>query len=322
MTGKPTQFITQAVDLSDRLHAEEELQRRIEQQSVVARLGQHALEGVESVRLLDEAAEAIADTLAVDLVGILELCEESEGMRLAAGHGFPEGMVRGPSQPMTDMHRAGLEQLRNGPLAFDDFASEHGPSDVLHRFGVKSSMSVLIGERAQPFGALGVYSRTPRHFNDLDASFVQSVANVLWNAIAPARVGAGHPPPGAARPADRPAQPRAVPRPPHAGARPGAPSPDQARRDAPRPRPLQAGQRQPRPPRRRRAAAGRTPGSPRRCAPRTPSRDSAVTSSWCSARTSTTAARFTGWRHESRRRSGVRSCSTAPSTSSARASAP
>ena len=105
-------------------------------------------------------------------------------MRLAAGHGFPEGMVRGPSQPLTEMHRAGLEQLRNGPLAFDDFASAHGTTDLLHSFGVTSSMSVLIGERAQPFGALGVYSRSPRQFNDLDASFVQSVANVLWNAIA------------------------------------------------------------------------------------------------------------------------------------------
>ena len=221
--GTPTQFVTQAVDMSDRLHAEEELRRRVEQQSVVARLGQHALEGVESTRLLDEAAEAIADTLDVDLVGVLELCDEGRGIRLAAGHGFPGGMVRGPSSPMTDMHRAGLEQLRNGPLAFDDFESAHGPNDLLHRFGVKSSMSELIGERAQPFGALGVYNRSPRHFNDLDASFVQSVVNVL-GMPSPAAIRAGHPPPGAARPAHRPAQPRAVPRPPRPGAARGAPA--------------------------------------------------------------------------------------------------
>jgi diguanylate cyclase (GGDEF)-like protein/PAS domain S-box-containing protein len=182
--GRPTQYVTQAVDMSDRLHAEAELRRRVEQQSVVARLGQHALEGVETVRLLDEAVEAIAETLEVELVSVLELCEEGQGMRLAAGHGFPGGMVRGPSMPLTDLHREGLEQLRDGPLAFDDFESAHGANDILSRFGVKSSMSVLIGERSQPFGAFGVHSRSPRHFNDLDASFVQSVANVLWNAIA------------------------------------------------------------------------------------------------------------------------------------------
>ena len=246
--GRPLHFITQAVDVSERLKAEDELQRRVEQQSVVARLGQHALEGVESTRLLDEAAEAIAQTLGVDIVGVLELTDEGRSLRLAAGHGFAEGMVRGLSMPMSDVHRSGLEDLRNGPLVFDDFEEAHGPDDLLLRYGVQSSMSVLIGERAP---ALRRARRLQPHAEAFQRPRRELRAGGRQRPVErdrPPRVRPAHPPPGPARPADRAAQPRALRRPPDPGARPRAPPRHPARgRAVPRPRPLQVRQRQPRP---------------------------------------------------------------------------
>lgn len=126
--GQPTRFVTQAVDITERLRVEAELRGRVDQQSVVSRLGQHALEGVESTRLLDEAAHAIGETLGVDLVSILEICDDGESLRLAAGSGFPDGMVRGLSMPFSDDHRASLEQLREGPLAIDDITASDVPT--------------------------------------------------------------------------------------------------------------------------------------------------------------------------------------------------
>ena len=96
----------------------------------------------------------------------------------------------------------------------------------------------------------------------------------------------------AARRAHRAAEPHAVPRPARAVAAPRAPQRRRRRRRraVPRPRPLQGRQRLARPPGRRPAAASRSPsGSTRRCAPATPSRGSAATSSPCCWRTSTDA---------------------------------
>ena len=92
----------------------------------------------------------------------------------------------------------------------------------------------------------------------------------------------------AARRADRAAQPHAVPRPARAVAAPRAPPRRRVRRGGavPRPRPLQARQRLARPPGRRPAAAAPSrSGSTRRCAPATPSRAWAATSSPCCSRT-------------------------------------
>ena len=89
----------------------------------------------------------------------------------------------------------------------------------------------------------------------------------------------------------------------------------------PRPRPLQARQRQPRPPGRRRAAGRRRRrGSSRRCARATRSRDSAATSSGSCSRTSPASATRSRWPSGSRRSFARPFVLRAPSTSSRPAS--
>jgi diguanylate cyclase (GGDEF)-like protein/PAS domain S-box-containing protein len=63
-------------DITDRKLAEAELERRAEQQATVARLGEHALEGVDVTELMKEALEEAARILDVEMGAVLECSDE------------------------------------------------------------------------------------------------------------------------------------------------------------------------------------------------------------------------------------------------------
>src|SRR4051794_24102621 len=59
-SGRPTQFLSQVVDLTERRLAEAEAHRSAERQTVVAALGEHALQGLGIPDLLQEAVSEVA----------------------------------------------------------------------------------------------------------------------------------------------------------------------------------------------------------------------------------------------------------------------
>jgi PAS domain S-box-containing protein len=80
-----------AVSFTDITHlkaSERELRWRADQQSVVADLGRHALEGTPIPELLEEAARRVALALDVDRCGIAERLSASGRLRLRAGVGW------------------------------------------------------------------------------------------------------------------------------------------------------------------------------------------------------------------------------------------
>jgi light-regulated signal transduction histidine kinase (bacteriophytochrome) len=62
----------------------------------------------------------------------------------------------------------------------------HGPA-LLVEHGVISGVSAIIGAPERPYGVLGVHTTRRRDFSQQDVHFVQSVANLLADAIARAR---------------------------------------------------------------------------------------------------------------------------------------
>jgi diguanylate cyclase (GGDEF)-like protein/PAS domain S-box-containing protein len=182
--GRAVQFFTQAVDLTERKRSEQEARRRATQQSVVATLGARALEGVELPRLLEEAAAAVASTLELDLVSVLEARPGGNEVVVRAAIGFDDDLIARAVLPVRPGGRLDRSLRAKGPLVTEDLAASEMEASTLERHGVTSSLSVCIGERDQPFGLIGAHSRERRSFSVEDADFLAAVANLLWDAIA------------------------------------------------------------------------------------------------------------------------------------------
>jgi diguanylate cyclase (GGDEF)-like protein/PAS domain S-box-containing protein len=172
-------------DITDRKYAEAELERRAAQQAAVARLGEHALERAAIADLIDEAVAAAAEILEVELALVGELMPDGASFQLRAGFGFPASAVGNASAATGSGSQAGYTLQTGGPVVVVDWASEKrfACSPVLDDQGVRSGLTVAIEGRDGPFGVFGVHARRPRAYSRGDIDFVQSLANVLADAL-------------------------------------------------------------------------------------------------------------------------------------------
>jgi diguanylate cyclase (GGDEF)-like protein len=178
---------------SDELQAERaagaELSRRLTQQSVVARLGELALQRPDLDVLLDEACRAVVDGLAADCVYLLEAAGGEGLMRVRAGRGWPDGFVGSEFEVLSYADAEQRERYAAGPVVIDDLPNDPSwRARPLREHGVVSSATVLVGRRDAPTGLLGAHTRTRRNFSEQDLDFLSAVAHVLNGAVEGLRV--------------------------------------------------------------------------------------------------------------------------------------
>jgi len=173
-------------DVSERVERERELERRVRQQEVITELGQRALEDRDLDGLLAEAAERVAETLETDFTEVLELQPDGEELLLREGIGWREGTVGQTTVPATEdgsqaAHTLGVDE----PVVVEAHASESrfDAPDLLGSHDVSSGITTIVGPIDEPWGILGTHDSDERSFSDNDVAFVQSVANILANAI-------------------------------------------------------------------------------------------------------------------------------------------
>ena len=172
-------------DITDRKHVDAELEQRVAQQAAVARLGEHALEGASTSSLMQEAVARAAEILGVEVAGVAELLSEEAGFVLRSGFGWPESAVGSERTRAGATTQAGATILTQAPVLVADWATERRfvQSVTLRELGVRSGLAVPIEGSRRPFGVLGVQSLEPRAFTAGDIDFLQSLANVLADAI-------------------------------------------------------------------------------------------------------------------------------------------
>jgi diguanylate cyclase (GGDEF)-like protein/PAS domain S-box-containing protein len=173
--GHALQLFSQLLDLTGRREAEDELARRLRQQSTVADFGRRAVAGDSDLgQLMDEAVRLVVETLGVDRCGVLELADEGAALVLrtvsppgAAGRRFPvAGTLAGHA-------------LTSGAPAV---AADIEDADVPLEIGLRSALCVPIGGES-PFGVLGAYCFVPRALSADERHFLTSIANVLGDAV-------------------------------------------------------------------------------------------------------------------------------------------
>ena len=172
------------LDITDRKLAEAELERRAAQQAAVARLGEHALERVPIADLMQEAVTTVLEVLAVDGALVAEVMPDGESFEFRAPR---DGRARDRLGVPADGRapRPAYTVMTGEPVFVLDWETEDrfGQSRILRPEGIRSSLTVVIEGRDARFGVLGVHSRTVREFSAGDVDFVQSLANVLADAL-------------------------------------------------------------------------------------------------------------------------------------------
>jgi len=173
------------MDVSDRVRGEMELQRRLRQQQSIEQFGSFAFGESDFRKILDRAVETAADVLGAQFAKILEFTPDAERLVLRAGVGWSEGLVGKATVGIDEQSQAGFTLAQNRPVIVEDLSSEtrfSGPP-LLTYHGVRSGLSVVIpGTETRPFGVFGVHTRELRRFDEADADFLMSLANIVANS--------------------------------------------------------------------------------------------------------------------------------------------
>ncbi|AKT42972.1 GAF domain-containing protein [Chondromyces crocatus] len=166
----------------ERVRLHEAADARARQQAAIAELGQRAIGGEPIASLMREVATAVAAALRVDLVSVLELASGGQELirRAFVGGEMPIDPISAGVET-----QAGYALRHRGPVVVEDFREESRfqGAPCIQQMQIISSMCVTITGATQPFGVLGVYSRTKRIFNEDDVHFLEAVANVLSEAV-------------------------------------------------------------------------------------------------------------------------------------------
>ncbi|MDQ8186221.1 chemotaxis protein CheB [Pelagicoccus sp. SDUM812002] len=164
-------------------HVQLELRER--QAATVSELGQTALSGTPIDKLFQLAVEALQTTLGSDFSKVLELRSDEGKLLLSYGLGWKPGLVGKAKVDVGVASQAGYTLQNRGPVLVKDLPKEkrfQGPQ-LLTSHGVKSGVSIIIGSSDKPWGILATHSKSPDYFTLDDATFVQSISNILWEAI-------------------------------------------------------------------------------------------------------------------------------------------
>jgi len=171
-------------EITERKETEEELQRALAQQAVVARLGERALQNGDPEELMKAATELIGGVPGIDGACIWEVGRD--GRRLSLRAGLDEELRGGGRRVSAarDSHAgAALDSGTHAIVANWQQETRHTMPPVLRVVGAASSLAVVIDGKSRPFGVLDVHSTAPNRFSAKDVPFVQAAANVLADAI-------------------------------------------------------------------------------------------------------------------------------------------
>ncbi|ARS88877.1 PAS domain-containing sensor histidine kinase [Natrarchaeobaculum aegyptiacum] len=159
-----------------------ERRRRERQQRIVAELGQFALESDDVDELMGELTAKLSEGLDVEGCIAFEFDGRS---RLTCREQVGWDDVLAPTESIDATALSVDRILETERPVVEDVESTSAPRRpaLLERRGIRSGITTVIGSPEDPWGVLGGYDSRQRSFTAQDVTFVQSVANVLAEAI-------------------------------------------------------------------------------------------------------------------------------------------
>lgn len=184
--GKPVKYISVRFLVSERQQAEEALRESVRQQNVLTILSQEALANTDLHSLFNRTVDLLKKTLNIDLSAVLKLLPGGKSLVYETGTGFnraEKGKTLVPAENSYSM--AGFTLMNNVPTVVTDLTTEtrFAGSNLLHDANAVSGVCAVIHGTENPYGILQVYSTKKRMFSGVEIGFIQSVANLLANAV-------------------------------------------------------------------------------------------------------------------------------------------
>src|SRR5262245_13996970 len=172
-------------DISSRKRAEERIHNQAMRQRLIAEFGQQAFASTDVEDVVKRAVELISVSLNADFCSVLELDRDGKQLLPKASSGWPEELRSRDAVAIRPGGRLEYVLSHREPLIIDDLTTDtrFPESPPLRKLGVRSGIQVPIFGSAGTFGILSAHARADRHFGPDDASFLQSVANILAVAI-------------------------------------------------------------------------------------------------------------------------------------------
>jgi signal transduction histidine kinase len=171
-----------ALDITERVEAEQRLSRRVAQQTVLLELSRAGLEGRETEDFLATAVELVARGTETQFGTIVERGPSYESLIQVAAYGHSEG-ISPASFPLDASSRHALRS--ETPVVVLDYDGEAAPARTpwMVESGVLTSMTVAISGPVRSFGLLSVYSNVERDFNADDLQFIQLASTIVSVAV-------------------------------------------------------------------------------------------------------------------------------------------
>jgi diguanylate cyclase (GGDEF)-like protein/PAS domain S-box-containing protein len=182
-SGRAVRMIGAMADITSHKEAEERIHNQAMRQRLIAEFGQQAFASTDVEDVFKRAIELVSVSLKSDLCSVLELDRDGKHLLMKAASGWPEETR---SRPVSIRPGGRLEFVlsHREPLIIEDLPrDERFPDSPLLKLGVRSGIQVPIFGTAGTFGILSVHTRADHGFEQDEASFLQSVANILAVAI-------------------------------------------------------------------------------------------------------------------------------------------
>ncbi len=171
-------------DISERKAIEIDLQRALDQQAVVARLGERALKNGDPEALMLDAVTLIGELDGVEAACIWEVGRDGRRLNLCAGL---QDSRRGEGRRVSAGRESHAGAALDAGIAVivPDWATDDRFTmpPAVRALGATSSLAVMIDGKDRPFGVLDVHSREPGRFGPKDVPFLEASANVLADAF-------------------------------------------------------------------------------------------------------------------------------------------
>ena len=178
-TGEPLALATVQRDLRDRVRAERNLQRRLQEQRWLAELGRLALSKpladlmVESVRLVETRLPGL-------LCGVMQCSLDRQHFVMMAS---TDSSFEGTSFAIDPTNLSGAAVTHDRTLFSADLAADDRYTDTSSAYGARAALTVPIPGSSGAWGLVGASSSEPRTWTDEDVTFVEAISATLGAAV-------------------------------------------------------------------------------------------------------------------------------------------
>lgn len=171
------------VDIRSQGEDRESLKRRAFQQGIISEIGLFALSSGDVPGLFRKTVRLMASVLDVEMAEVIRFMPGGS-MRLEAGVGRSD--AEGSVYPYPGAgSMAEYVQASRTPVVIADYPREErfAPDPFFLAAGMRSGIGMVIHGHTGPYGLMGVHTKSSRVFSSDDIHFLQSLANVLSEAV-------------------------------------------------------------------------------------------------------------------------------------------